>query len=243
MAETVTTDTIRARDKQAEDRAVCKKYNLKTNETETAFDVRTRTDRKLNHKQGRLYDSFHAQKPGGIRVDEIIYGLKMAHLSCTDDSEERLRKYRANTLRALEKLVGGPKPEVTSRLPLSKILEECFDLNLNCWIDKSGFNKGRPFDTQGFIASNDDTIVLSYRFTTSLCDWFADFCHTKCEYKTQLDSEKGFHSRGRERWCTKLWNLNKSSSRPRVNAAFYNYFICVSSESPYVYYNVRSYNK
>jgi hypothetical protein len=51
-----------------------------------------------NHhqKQGRLYCTRQASKPGGLIVDEMIYGIKMAHLSCTDDSDERLIGSSAN---------------------------------------------------------------------------------------------------------------------------------------------------
>ena len=38
--------------------------------------------------KGRLYATKYAQQPGGLRVEEMICGLQMAHLSCTDDSDE-----------------------------------------------------------------------------------------------------------------------------------------------------------
>lgn len=223
--------------KPVEDLAVCEEYNLKKTDyrrmlvpKKSVFDLRTeamRTDGG-KPKQGRLYDSRQAEKPGGLRVDEIIYGLKMAHVSCTDDSEERLVNSSANSLIALEKLVGGPEPEVTSRLPLSQILKECFDLNLDCWMDKSGFVKGRAIDTQGFIASNDEMIVLSYRFSTTLYDWIANLTFTSSEWQLDSDEDLGhagvFSScRG---WFTKL--VNPKKSRPRVHTAYYNNLIYVS---------------
>lgn len=227
------------REKEAEDRAVCKEFNLKTNNyarktvpRRSVFDLRTeamRTD-EGKKKQGRLYSTVQGLKKGGIRVDEMIYGLKMAHVSCTDDSDERLEGSSPNSLAALEKLVGGDEPEVTLRLPLSQILKQRFDLNLDCWIDESGLKKGRPIDTQGFIASNDDTIVLSYRFSTSIYDWIANLTFTSSEWKLDSDEDLGhagvFSSmRG---WYTKMCRPQKS--RPRVHTAYYNNFIYVSLE-------------
>lgn len=42
-------------------------------------------------QQGRKYSPEHAQKPGGVRLDDMIFGVKMAQLSVTDDSEDRLK--------------------------------------------------------------------------------------------------------------------------------------------------------
>ena len=220
------------------DEEVIKLYNLKNDSyvrkvsrRKSMFDLRTeyrRTD-DGRPKQGRIYSPLQASKNGGIRVDEMIYGLKVAHLSMTDDAEDRLVQTASpNGMAALIKAVGGDNPEANAKLPLSRILKERFDLNLDCWIDESGFIKGRPIDTQGYIASNDDTIVLAYRFSTTLYDWVANISLTSSEWQIEKDENLGhagyFSSiRG---WWTKIFSGHKS--RPRVHTAYYNNFIYVS---------------
>ena len=228
------------RDNKAEDRSIIEEFNLKADNycrkierRRSVFDIRTESMRTDGGKpkKGRLFSAKYGEKKGGIRVDEMIYGLKMAHVSCTDDSEDRLEGSSPNSLAALEKLVGGDQPEVTSRLPLSQILKERFDLNLDCWMDESGLRKGRAVDTQGFIASNEDTIVLSYRFSTSLYDWIANLSFTSSEWK--LDSDEALGHAGVFSTCRGHWTrlCKPSKARPRVHTAYYNNFIYVSREN------------
>jgi hypothetical protein len=226
--------------KEAEDRAVCEEFNLKADDysrkiekRRSVFDLRTeamRTD-EGEPKQGRLFSMKHGSKPGGIRVDEVLYGLKMAHLSSTDDSNERLVGASPNSLAALEKAVGGDEPKETMKLPLSEILKERYNLNLDCWIDESGLRKARAVDTQGFIASNDEMIVLSYRFSTSIYDWIANLSMTSSEW--QLDSDEALGHAGvfssARGWFTKFCRPTHKS-RPRVHTAYYNNFIYVSEK-------------
>jgi len=226
--------TAKTRKKEAADAACIEEYNLKTEDYKrkiskrrSIFDLRTeamRTD-KGKPRQGRLYNEVHGAKEGGLKVDEMIYGIKMAHLSCTDDSEERLVGSSPNALAALEHAVGGPTPEITMRKPLSEILKERYDLNLDCWMNYSGFVKGRPIDTQGFIASNDETIVLSYRFSTTLYDWIANLSLTSSEWMIDKDEDRGHAGRWSScgGWFTKM--CRPSKSRPRVHTAYYNNFI------------------
>ena len=125
-------------------------------------------------KQGRLYSKEYSEQPGGLRLDDMIYGLQMAQLACTDDSEDRLKTSSSNTLATLQHIVGKDD----FRKPLSTILQSKFHLALKCWIDESGIFYGRPVDSQGFIAASDTTMVLSYRFTTSALDWMTNFSMT-----------------------------------------------------------------
>ena len=182
-----------------------------------------------NNKQGRLYCAKQGAKTGGLRVDEMLYGMKMAHLSCTDDSDERLVGSSPNAIAALEKAVGGDDPVTTAKLPLSQILKERFDLNLDCWIDESGLRKGRPVDTQGFIASNEDTIVLSYRFTTSIFDWLANLSMSSSEWEPDVNEALG-HA-GDCSCCKGWWTkyCTPEKAKPRVHTAYYNNFIYVST--------------
>lgn len=170
--------------------------------------------------KGRLYTHQHAQQPGGIRVDELIYGIQMAHLSCTDDTDDRLKGSGANTLKALEAIV---QPENTSK-PLSTLLKDHFGLTLDCWIDESGIRNGRAVDTQGFIASNDDTIVLSFRFSTSGLDWITNLSMTSSEWEPDKDELIGHAG-----FCSCFDGLFtkyvKGKGKPRVHTGFYNNFL------------------
>mmetsp|Transcript_27256 Transcript_27256/g.31273 ORF Transcript_27256/g.31273 Transcript_27256/m.31273 type:complete len:880 (-) Transcript_27256:150-2789(-) len=183
--------------------------------------------------------------PGALNIDEMIYGIQMAHLSSTDDSDERLVNSSPNCLIALEHLVAHPgngigtstdstidyavedcvDPAATALLPLSQILHDRFHLQLQCIIDESGLRKGRPVDTQGYIASNDDMIILSYRFSTSIFDWITNFSMTSSEWELEHDEELGHAGMCScfdgvyTKYCT------MKEAKPRVHTAYYNNFI------------------
>jgi len=224
--------------KQEEERTgVVEEYNLKhvgyqckVQPRKSVFDLRTSAMRTDDGKQrkGRVFDTSQASKNGGIRVDEMIYGMKMAHMSCIDDRpiDERPLLGSLNSVASLEKAIGGDCPEEMTKLSLSQILKERFGLTLDCWIDETGIRKGRPIDTQGFIASNDETIVLSYRFTDSIMDWLSNISLTSSEWQVEKDEalgHPGVFSSLRGYW-TKHCDPRKIG-KPRVHTAFYNCFI------------------
>ena len=102
--------------------------------------------------------------------------------------------------------------------PLSWMLKEKFDLDLDCFFDISGIKRGRPVDTQGFIASNETTIVLSYRFTTSLLDWATNLSMSTSVWEPSVDEAKGHAG-----WCSNL--MGCCGGQPRVHTGFYNNLI------------------
>jgi len=218
--------------------AVVEEYNLKhggyhcrVKPRQSIFDLRTeamRTDDGKKKRKGRLFDTLQATKNGGIRVEEMIYGMKMAQMSCIDDRpiDERPPLGSLNSAASLEKAIGGDCPEEMVKLPLSQILKERYGLTLDCWINEQGVRKGRPIDTQAFIASNDETIVLSYRFTDSFFDWMSNFSMTSSEWEVKKDEalgHPGVFSSVRGYWTKycRPWKKDK----PRVHTAFYNCFI------------------
>ena len=69
---------------------------------------KTKMANLLKPAQGRLYDPYYAQQPGGIQVEDMIFGVQMAHLSATDDSDERLATSGANTLETLKNIIHKP---------------------------------------------------------------------------------------------------------------------------------------
>ena len=197
------------------------KFNLKTDDGKSTDGGTPR--------HGRIYDPSLAQKPGGLKAEEMLLGVKFAHLSCTDDSPGHLATPAPNTLEAVKLIVGGSEEE--AKKPLSTILKDHFNLTMDCWIDESGVRKGRPVDTQGYIASNDEMIVLSYRFTTTMTDWMTNLSMTTSEWEPDVDEKIGHAG-----WCSCLDGyftsiLGIKEGKPRVHTGFYNNFL---SSLPYV---------
>jgi Lipase (class 3) len=173
-----------------------------------------------NKRQGRAYSTKYSRQPGGLRVEDMIFGVKMAHLSSTDDSVDRLKTSGANVIATIEEIVGKDD----ARLSLTELLKKHFDLTMDCWIDESGFRKGRPVDTQGFIASNDDIIVLSYRFSTTKLDWLTNLSMATSEWEPDRDEVIGHAG-----WCSTCDGLFTKyctkRGKPRVHTGFYNNFL------------------
>lgn len=120
--------------------------------------------------KGRTYDLKYSEQPGGIRCDELVLGMKLASIAITDDKENTLKKIGRMNPWQIEamKIVTGSKEE--AHKPLTTILSKHFDLKCDTIIDVSGFSAGgHVLDTQGYIAHNDEIIVLAYRCTTVSC--------------------------------------------------------------------------
>ena len=177
-----------------------------------------------NEPQGRSYNTERSQQPGGIKIEEVSMGLKLAALAITDDEEGTLKKI-SKTMpwhnQALQ-IITGAKEE--ARKPLSEILKSHMDLDLDHHIDVSGMSKaGHALDTQGFIAHNDEIIVLAYRCTTSVFDWLTNMTTTSSawEHEDLAQGHSGYIS------CLADFNCcaDPSSIKPRVHTGFYNNFL------------------
>ena len=172
-------------------------------------------------RQGRLYSKRYSQQPGGLRLHDMIFGVKMAHLSCTDDTPTRLQTSGANTLATLQHIVGSDD----FRKPLSTILRDTFNLEMSCWMDETGFFYGRPVDCQGYIAATPTsqplrTMVLSYRFSTSAMDWMTNLSMTTSEWCPQTSAQLG-----RAATCSCVAGLHHFGRKPRVHTGYYNNFV------------------
>ena len=113
-----------------------------------------------------------SQAPSGYlpaEIDDVIKGMKYASLAVTDDKEGTLKdigKMNPWHIEAL-KIISGSEEE--AHKPLTYLLKEYMQLECDTIIDVSGITKGGHFlDTQGYIAHNDEVIVLAYRCTTSV---------------------------------------------------------------------------
>jgi len=111
--------------------------------------------------RGREYDAACAKKPGAIRIDDVLLGTKLACIAITDDNEETLAKVgKMNPwhIEALKMITGS---EEEAHKPLTHILDKHFNLKCDKILDLTGWSGGRPIDTQGYIAHNDEIIVVT----------------------------------------------------------------------------------
>jgi len=191
-----------------------------------------RKSSKRKTPKGRLYSRSYSQRPGGIHVDDCLFGLKLAHISCTDDTGEGMKTCGPAALEAMKLSLGTDNNDDLYK-PLSTILRESFDLKLDYFMDESGMRYGRPIDTQGFIASSfkssngiegdgdgDDIIVVSYRYTTTMYDWLTNLDMTSSEWEPDVDELIGHAGH-----CSCLDGLFTKyclgRGKPRVHTGFY----------------------
>lgn len=149
--------------------------------------------------------------------------MMYASLAITDCKCDTLKKVgRANPwhIEALRMITGS---EERAHQPLEEILDKDFGLNLDFEIDISGITKGGQFlDTQGYIAHNEETIVLAFRCTTSAFDWLTNFNTTSSAWEVKEDSELGYSGfcSGFDDFC-----CTGGEYKPRVHTGFYNNFL------------------
>mmetsp|Transcript_16633 Transcript_16633/g.25125 ORF Transcript_16633/g.25125 Transcript_16633/m.25125 type:complete len:472 (-) Transcript_16633:222-1637(-) len=165
-------------------------------------------------------------EPVDERIDSVVVGMKCASLAITDDKEgtlasvARLNPWHEEAL----KIITGSKEE--AHKPLTYLLKEYMELETDCIIDESGVTKGGHFlDTQGYIAHNDEMIVLAFRCTTSVFDWLTNLNSTSSEWEVEEDVAHGFSG-----YCSSMEGLccNGGEEKPRVHTGFYNNFLaCV----------------
>jgi hypothetical protein len=156
-------------------------------------------------------------------IDDITQGMIYAALAVTDDKRKTLKRVgKANPwhVEALTMITGSSEQ---AHKPLTNILQEDCGLKLDAMIDVSGITKGGHFlDTQGYIAHNSESIVLSYRCTTSAFDWLTNLNATTSAWEIEEDLEQGFSG-----YCSGLEGLccNSGEYKPRVHTGFYNNFL------------------
>lgn len=160
----------------------------------------------------------------GEALEEVCTGIMLAELAITDNKEGTLRSI-SKTMpwhsEALKLITGS---ESQAHKPLSTILDQDMDgLQLDHQLDVSGITRGGHFlDTQGFIAHNESTIVLSFRCATSAFDWLTNFNTTSSAWEVEEDlalGYSGFCSGFNDFCCT------GGEYKPRVHTGFYNNFL------------------
>ncbi|KAL7530481.1 hypothetical protein ACHAXR_004708 [Thalassiosira sp. AJA248-18] len=174
--------------------------------------------------KGRSYDGEIAKKKAGAaRINEILLGTKLACIAITDDKEGTLAKVsKLNPWHevALTTITGSLEE---AHKPLTHILDKHFGLKLDHQIDISKMAGGmHSVDTQGYIAHNDDIIVVSFRCTTSAFDWMSNLSIVSSEWELDEDLAQGhsgfcscFDGRFGHLFCG-------GTKKPRVHTGFYN---------------------
>jgi Lipase (class 3) len=185
--------------------------------------------------KGRSYSTSYARKPGGIRVDDLVMGMKLASLAITDDKPGTLKNTAKTNPWQEEAMIMIAGSCEAAHKPLTTLLKDLFGLTLDCHIDISGVKQGRALDTQGYIAHNDEMIVLSYRCTTSALDWITNLSTTSSEWEPDVDI-----SLGHAGWCSCvmgygcfeqcLGGAKDVIKKPRVHTGFYNNFLHTTPE-------------
>jgi len=132
----------------------------------------------------------------GDALEEVSKGLMLASLSVTDNKGNTMKEVGKTDPWHVEALKVATGSEKRAYNPLIQTLYEDMDgLEMDCLIELS--------DAQGYIAHNDEMIVLSFSSTTSPFDWMTNF-------STANSSWGSFFQ-----WKT----------RPLVNREFYNTFL------------------
>ncbi|KAL3764862.1 hypothetical protein ACHAW5_008478 [Stephanodiscus triporus] len=173
--------------------------------------------------KGRNYTTdYYSKQPGAITAEDLVLGTKLACVAITDDKEGTLKKVgRTNPwqIHALAIITGS---EEEAHRPLTHILEKHFNLTCDTIIDVKGVKGGHIHDTQGYIAHNDEIIVLSYRCTTSGFDWLTNLSTTSSAWEPKDDI-----SQGHAGFCSCfdfLWQ-HSGEPKPRVHTGFYSNFV------------------
>jgi hypothetical protein len=158
-------------------------------------------------------------------INDVLRGMKYASLAITDDKKDTLKKVGKMNPWHVEALSLITSSAEEAHKPLSYILENYMSgLKIDCHINKVGVTPGMHFlDTQGYIAHNNDTIVLAYRCTTSIFDWLTNFSTSSSEWELEEDIAQGYSGQcsGLEGLCCR----RGAAPKPRVHTGFYNNFL------------------
>jgi len=160
----------------------------------------------------------------GEALNEVCTGMMLAALAITDNKPNTLRQISKTNPWHLEAVKCITATEEQAHEPLRRILYEDMNRIVLDWdLDISGITPGGHFlDTQGYIAHNDEIIVLSFRCSTSAFDWMTNLDTTSSAWELEEDLAQGYSGccSGFEGLCCTGGNY-----KPRVHTGFYNNFL------------------
>eukprot|EP00539_Tryblionella_compressa_P003443 CAMPEP_0178748032 /NCGR_PEP_ID=MMETSP0744-20121128/8663_1 /TAXON_ID=913974 /ORGANISM="Nitzschia punctata, Strain CCMP561" /LENGTH=457 /DNA_ID=CAMNT_0020401357 /DNA_START=13 /DNA_END=1386 /DNA_ORIENTATION=+ len=174
----------------------------------------------------RTFDKVDVEVRDEAVIDEMTRGMMFAELAITDNKEKTLEKVAKNNpwhAKALKLITGSDE---RAHLPLKDILyDDMGGLILDCEMDVSGVTKGGHFlDTQGYIAHNNEYVVVAFRCTTSIFDWMTNFNTTSSAWEVDQDKVEGYSG-----MCSGFEGLccQGTEYKPRVHTGFYNNFLAI----------------
>lgn len=175
--------------------------------------------------KGRKYTKEESEKPGAVNIKDVVLGIKLACLAISDDKPDTVKNVSKMMPWHTEALTVITGSEEEAHKPLTTILSTHFDLTLDTIIDVSGFAGRFVLDTQGYIAHNDEIIVLAYRCTTSAFDWMTNFTTTTSAWEPDVDIPQG-HSGHFS--CIDGLCCGDNQYKPRVHTGFYNNWLATA---------------
>jgi len=171
--------------------------------------------------KGRTYDHKFAKDASAINIQEVLLGMKFACLAITDDAEGTLEAVGKMTpwhIQVLGMITGATDQ---AHKKLSEILKEfeggyILDRNIS---ERSVSRFGHIVDVQGYIAHNDQDLVLAYRCTTTGFDWLTNISYAMAEFEPEVDADQ------RDSGCCSCVEGRWSTRKPRCHLGFYNDFL------------------
>lgn len=147
---------------------------------------------------------------------DLVLGTKLSCLAYIDDEPGSIEKL-AGTKKAIESIAGGVEQ---ARVPVTRLLSD-MGYHVDRLFSHTGMlGDGDANDTQGFIAHNDQDVVLSYRGTVSLLDCVTDLTASHVLFAPSEDHRVG-HAIHRFPCCRPPSGPNMG----RVHRGFYDAFL------------------
>eukprot|EP00980_Cylindrotheca_fusiformis_P005149 scaffold1089_cov117-Cylindrotheca_fusiformis.AAC.12 len=163
----------------------------------------------------------------GAVLEEVTKGVMLAVLAVTDSNSNTLERVRREAPWDAEaiKLVTGSEDQ--ARKTLGTILKEDMDLMLVKEFEVVGMTeKGKIIDFQGYVAHNDDHVVLSFSSRTPTFDWLTDFDDSTTPWNVREEEEEIENTNPMRGMCLMLEGFGcKRGATPSVNSFFYQQFV------------------
>jgi Lipase (class 3) len=172
-------------------------------------------------EEARIKQTIHCTHLRKGVVGEVVRGLVYASLAITDDKDKTLHNSCKKSPWDLETFKAITGSRTKAHKPLSQILEEDMNLEVDEHIDVSGRTRsGQAVDTHGYIAHNDEIIVLAYSCSTSAFDWLATVPTASSTWDVDKDfGYSGYFSR------LECFSCGSDDFKPCVNSEFYHRFL------------------
>ena len=171
------------------------------------------------------------------RLEDTTLGCQLATLAILDDDTERLQKesfgfWHKHAILMITDTFDRPQEW---KKGLTHVLQTNFGLETDEIINIHGWTPNhRVLDLQGYIAHNDEMVVIAYQSTASLRDNIINIDFLSSTWQVDKDGPEGYAGRfsaleGRKpfhRWRKSQGNGDEPPAM-RVHTGFYNNFLAV----------------